>query len=141
MSENNDTKTQTTDTSKIVSEKLSSSQKHAQQVIETTKKAAKAAFEAGKEQVTAAYAEGKEHARAAASDFGEAASAKYQEVRSQVKSATDQYYNRAQEVISEANVRLRTLRDDGEQYVRENPLQAVGIALAVGFVLGLLVRR
>jgi ElaB/YqjD/DUF883 family membrane-anchored ribosome-binding protein len=38
-------------------------------------------------------------------------------------------------------VRARGLQDDGEDYIRENPLQAVGIALAAGFIIGLILRR
>jgi ElaB/YqjD/DUF883 family membrane-anchored ribosome-binding protein len=32
---------------------------------------------------------------------------------------------------------VRTLRQDGEDYVRKNPMKAVFTALGVGFVLGL----
>ena len=35
----------------------------------------------------------------------------------------------------------KQIGEDSEEYIRENPLQAVGIALAAGFVLGLVIRR
>ena len=40
-----------------------------------------------------------------------------------------------------ARDRARTLQEDGEQYVRENPTKAVFTALGIGFVLGLIFRR
>jgi ElaB/YqjD/DUF883 family membrane-anchored ribosome-binding protein len=36
---------------------------------------------------------------------------------------------------------VRTLQEDGEAYVRENPTKAVLTAVAAGFVLGLMFRR
>jgi ElaB/YqjD/DUF883 family membrane-anchored ribosome-binding protein len=36
---------------------------------------------------------------------------------------------------------VRTLQDDGEAYIRENPTKAVLTAVAAGFVLGLMFRR
>jgi ElaB/YqjD/DUF883 family membrane-anchored ribosome-binding protein len=33
------------------------------------------------------------------------------------------------------------LQEEGEAYVRENPLRGVATALGVGFILGLLFRR
>jgi ElaB/YqjD/DUF883 family membrane-anchored ribosome-binding protein len=36
---------------------------------------------------------------------------------------------------------VRTLREDGEEYVRENPMKAVFTALGVGFMLGLIFRH
>ena len=36
---------------------------------------------------------------------------------------------------------MRTLQEDGEAYVRENPTKAVLTAVAAGFVLGLIFRR
>jgi ElaB/YqjD/DUF883 family membrane-anchored ribosome-binding protein len=43
--------------------------------------------------------------------------------------------------LNETKQRLRTLREDGEDYVRENPMKAVMTALGIGFVLGLIFRR
>jgi len=124
-----------------VDEKLVSSQKHAKQALEVTTRAAKAAFEASKEHATVAFKEGKEHVTAAAQDLTHAATAKVEEVRTQVGTVAQTYKGRAEQVFNDASIRARTFQDDGESYIRENPLRAVGIAVGVGFVLGLLIRR
>ena len=43
--------------------------------------------------------------------------------------------------MEEARKRVRTLRKDGEEYVRQNPREVLVAALCAGFVAGLLVRR
>jgi ElaB/YqjD/DUF883 family membrane-anchored ribosome-binding protein len=45
------------------------------------------------------------------------------------------------EVLNDARQRLRTLKEDTDEYVRKNPARAVFTALGVGFVLGLMRRR
>ena len=61
-----------------------------------------------------------------------------------LKSATtavaDDYRDKATQVWDDAKVRARTLRQNGEDYVRENPMKAVFTALGIGFVLGLIFR-
>jgi ElaB/YqjD/DUF883 family membrane-anchored ribosome-binding protein len=47
------------------------------------------------------------------------------------------YAEKASAVLDEAKERVRTLRQDGEDYVRKNPMKAVFTALGVGFLLGL----
>jgi ElaB/YqjD/DUF883 family membrane-anchored ribosome-binding protein len=59
-----------------------------------------------------------------------AAEAKVQELR-----------GKAEHAYADAKVKARTFRDDGEQYVRQNPTRAVLTALGIGFVLGLIFRR
>ena len=44
-------------------------------------------------------------------------------------------------LLDEAKERVRTLRQDGEDYVRKNPKKAVFTALGVGFVLGLIYKH
>ena len=51
------------------------------------------------------------------------------------------YPDQASKELNETKQRLRTLREDGEDYVRENPMKAVMTALGIGFVLGLIFRR
>jgi ElaB/YqjD/DUF883 family membrane-anchored ribosome-binding protein len=70
------------------------------------------------------------HARKAAEDLGSAAGA-----------MANKYLGRAEEVWDNARDRVRSFQDDSKQYVRKNPSKAVFIALAVGFVLGLIFRR
>ncbi len=73
---------------------------------------------------------GMTHARKAAEDLRSAAGA-----------MTDEYLGRAEEVWDDARHRVRSFRDDSEQYIRENPTKAVFTALGVGFVLALIFRR
>jgi ElaB/YqjD/DUF883 family membrane-anchored ribosome-binding protein len=51
------------------------------------------------------------------------------------------YTDQASKELNETKQRLRTLREDGEDYVRENPMKAVMTALGIGFVLGLIFRH
>jgi ElaB/YqjD/DUF883 family membrane-anchored ribosome-binding protein len=61
-----------------------------------------------------------------------------------LKSATtamaEDYRDKATQAWDDAKVRVRTLREDGEDYVRENPMKTVFSALGIGFVLGLIFR-
>src|SRR2546423_49453 len=54
---------------------------------------------------------------------------------------TDDYLGRAEGIWDDARHRVRSFRDNSEQYVRENPTKAVFTALGVGLVLGLIFRR
>jgi ElaB/YqjD/DUF883 family membrane-anchored ribosome-binding protein len=51
------------------------------------------------------------------------------------------YAEKAGAVLDEAKERVRTLRQDGEDYVRKNPMKAAFTALGVGFVLGLIYKH
>jgi len=84
---------------------------------------------------------GKSHAAEAASELRAAAEAKFQDVRDKFSEHASHYREKASQVWADTAGRARTLSEDGEDYIRENPLQAVGIALAVGFVLGVILRR
>lgn len=83
----------------------------------------------------------KTHAAEAARELREAAAAKANDLRETLTERAGEYRERANRVWSDTSVRARTLQEDGEDYIRENPLQAVGFALAAGFVLGLILRR
>lgn len=72
----------------------------------------------------------KTHARRAAEDLKTAAT----------EMASD-YRGRAEQAWGDATTRARTLQEDGEQYVRDNPTKAVFTALGIGFVLGIIFRR
>lgn len=87
------------------------------------------------------FESGKSHATEAANEFRAAAEAKLSDLRETVTQRAGQYRERANQVWSDTTGRARTLTEDGEQYIRENPLQAVGIALAAGFILGVILRR
>jgi ElaB/YqjD/DUF883 family membrane-anchored ribosome-binding protein len=72
----------------------------------------------------------KTHARRAAEDLKSAAT-----------TMAEDYRDKATQAWDDAKVRVRTLQEDGEDYVRENPMKAVMTALGIGFVLGLIFRR
>ena len=64
-----------------------------------------------------------------------------EDMKSTVTALPQDYTDQASKELNETKQRLRTLRDDGEDYVRENPMKAVMTALGIGFVLGLIFRR
>jgi ElaB/YqjD/DUF883 family membrane-anchored ribosome-binding protein len=70
------------------------------------------------------------HAREAAEDLDSDAGA-----------MADEYRGHAAEVLDDARRRVRSLQDEGKQYVRENPTKAVFTALCAGFVVGLISHR
>jgi ElaB/YqjD/DUF883 family membrane-anchored ribosome-binding protein len=72
----------------------------------------------------------KTHARRAAEDL-----------RSAATTMAGDYRDKATQAWDDAKVRVRTLQEDGEDYIRENPTKAVMTALGIGFVLGLIFRR
>jgi ElaB/YqjD/DUF883 family membrane-anchored ribosome-binding protein len=53
----------------------------------------------------------------------------------------EDYGDRAERSWDRTKVRLRTWQEDGEDYVRENPMKAIFTALGVGFVLGFIFRH
>ncbi len=72
----------------------------------------------------------KGHAKKAADDLRTAAT-----------DMADQYRGKAEQAWGDAQDRVRTMQEDGEQYVRENPMKAVLSALGIGFVLGMVFRK
>ena len=62
-------------------------------------------------------------------------------MKSTVTAVAQDYTDKAGEALDEAKQRVRTLREDGEDYVRENPMKTVFTALGVGFMLGLIFRH
>ena len=64
-----------------------------------------------------------------------------EDIKSTVTELPQDYTDQASKELNETKQRLRTLREDGEDYVRENPMKAVFTALGVGFVLGLIFRH
>jgi ElaB/YqjD/DUF883 family membrane-anchored ribosome-binding protein len=51
------------------------------------------------------------------------------------------YRDKAERSWDETKVRVRTWQQDGEDYVRENPMKAIFIVLGIGFVLGFTFRH
>jgi ElaB/YqjD/DUF883 family membrane-anchored ribosome-binding protein len=87
------------------------------------------------------FESGKTHAVHAAEDLRAAAEAKAQELRAVAEAKAHEYRGKAEHAFDEARVKARTFREDGEQYIRENPTRAVFTALGIGFVLGIIFRR
>lgn len=83
----------------------------------------------------------KTHVRQAAEDLKSAAGVVADEWKSAAGSKAEEYRGKAEQVWGDARDRARTLQEDTEQYVRENPTKAVFTALGIGFVLGLIFRR
>ncbi|HMJ05605.1 MAG TPA: hypothetical protein VK474_05055 [Chthoniobacterales bacterium] len=72
----------------------------------------------------------KTHARRAAEDLRTAAT-----------EMAGEYRGKAEQAWGDAQDRVRTFQEDGEQYVRDNPTKAVFTALGIGFVLGMIFRK
>jgi ElaB/YqjD/DUF883 family membrane-anchored ribosome-binding protein len=83
----------------------------------------------------------KTHARKAAEDLKSAAGVMAEDLKSAAGAMAEEYRGKAEQVWGDARDRARTLQEDSEQYVRENPTKAVFTALGIGFVLGLIFRR
>ena len=62
-------------------------------------------------------------------------------VKSTVTAVKQDYTEKAVKALDEAKQHVRTFREDGEDYVRENPMKAVFTALGVGFMLGLIFKH
>ena len=54
---------------------------------------------------------------------------------------TEDYRGKAEQSWGETKARIRTWQEDGEDYVRKNPMKAIFTALGIGFVLGLVIRH
>jgi len=83
----------------------------------------------------------KTHVRKAAEDFKSAAGVMADDLKSAAGAMAEEYRGKAEQAWGGARDRARTLQEDSEQYVRENPTKAVLTALGIGFVLGLIFRR
>lgn len=66
---------------------------------------------------------------------------KIQEARAKAEESLAAARERLSGVEEEALRQARELMSEGEEYVRENPWQAVGIAAGVGLLLGLILSR
>jgi ElaB/YqjD/DUF883 family membrane-anchored ribosome-binding protein len=133
MSDNND--------NNIAAKKLESSSEHAKKAIDAAAEAGRVVGETVKKHAKAAYDTGREHLGAAAKDLGEAASATYGDFREQAKYKAEELRGRAQSAYSNAYDYAQDYQGEAEAYIRANPLQSVGIALGVGFLFGLILRR
>jgi ElaB/YqjD/DUF883 family membrane-anchored ribosome-binding protein len=63
------------------------------------------------------------------------------EARQRAAETLEQARLRLETLETEVRARAREAADDADTYVRQHPWQSVGVAAAVGFLIGLLVSR
>jgi len=81
---------------------------------------------------------------AAAENKMESDEARVQRAAEALESATPKVgedRDKVEQPWDETKVRVRTWQEEGEGFVRENPMKAVFTALGIGFVLGLMIRH
>ena len=64
-----------------------------------------------------------------------------EDLKSAAGETVGEYREKAEQVWDDTRQRVRTFKEDAEQYVRENPTIAVVTMLGIGFVLGLIIFR
>lgn len=64
-----------------------------------------------------------------------------EDLRGAATDIASEYRGKAEQAWGDAQDRVRTFQEDGEQYVRDNPTKAVFTALGIGFVLGIIFKR
>jgi ElaB/YqjD/DUF883 family membrane-anchored ribosome-binding protein len=69
------------------------------------------------------------------------AGAGVREARQRAAESLEQARIRLEALETEVKARAREAADDADTYVRQHPWQSVGVAAAVGFLVGLLVSR
>jgi ElaB/YqjD/DUF883 family membrane-anchored ribosome-binding protein len=91
---------------------------------------------------------GQDHLKSAAGDLKEAASAQVENIRQAAGQKADELGEAAQGEAEElrgaaekAKSQAKSWQAEGEAYVRDNPTKAVLVALGVGILLGLLLRK
>ena len=69
------------------------------------------------------------------------ASDRAREARSRASESVEQARKRLDQLEGEIKVRAKAAADDANAFVRDNPWRAIGIAAAVGVVVGMLLGR
>jgi ElaB/YqjD/DUF883 family membrane-anchored ribosome-binding protein len=64
-----------------------------------------------------------------------------EDLKSEADGVVEEYRGTAEQVWDDTKERVRTFKEDADEYVRENPTKTVLTALAIGFVLGLMTFR
>jgi ElaB/YqjD/DUF883 family membrane-anchored ribosome-binding protein len=64
-----------------------------------------------------------------------------EDVKTAARATADDYRATAEQAWEDAQERVRTIHQESEKYVRENPTKAIFSVLCIGFVLGLIIRR
>jgi hypothetical protein len=120
---------------------LESSQAHAEAAADTSKSAAKDIYSSTKKKAEDAIATSKAQLSKAAQDLSEAGKAKYEDLKTQAAAKGEVYKAKAEDAYGEAQAKAKVFQSDSEQYIRDNPLQAVGIAAGIGFLIGIILRK
>jgi ElaB/YqjD/DUF883 family membrane-anchored ribosome-binding protein len=60
-----------------------------------------------------------------------------QDLKSEAGGVVEEFHGTAEQVWDDTKERVRTFKEDADEFVRENPTKTVLTALAIGFVLGL----
>jgi ElaB/YqjD/DUF883 family membrane-anchored ribosome-binding protein len=63
------------------------------------------------------------------------------DLKSEAGGVVEEYRDTAEQIWDDTKERVRTFKEDADEYVRENPTKTVLTALAIGFVLGLITFR
>lgn len=69
------------------------------------------------------------------------ASDKARDARERASGSVEQARKRLEELEEQLTARAKAAADDAHRYVRDNPWQSIGIAAAVGVVVGLILGR
>ena len=64
-----------------------------------------------------------------------------EDLKSEAGGVVEEFSGTAEQVWDDTKERVRTFKEDAEEYVRENPTKTVLTALSIGFVLGLITFR
>jgi ElaB/YqjD/DUF883 family membrane-anchored ribosome-binding protein len=64
-----------------------------------------------------------------------------EDLKSEAGGVVEEYRGKAEQVWDDTKERVRTFKEDADEYVRENPTKTVLTALAIGFVFGLIAFR
>jgi ElaB/YqjD/DUF883 family membrane-anchored ribosome-binding protein len=99
------------------------------------------AAESGKDHLRAAAGNLKEAASTKVEDIRQAAGQKADELRSAAQGKAQELRGRAESAWSDFRSKAKNWQAEGEAYVRDNPIKAILIALGLGLLLGLLLRR
>ena len=69
------------------------------------------------------------------------ASDRAREARDRATGSVEQARKRLEDLERDVKARARAVADDANRYVEDNPWQSIGVAAAVGVVIGLLLGR
>ena len=64
-----------------------------------------------------------------------------EDLQSAGAAVVEKYKDKAEQVWGDAKAQAQTWQEDGVEYVRDNPMKAAMTALAIGFVIGMMIRR